>query len=444
MKQERFSAQSTRGKHAQTSARNPSGFIEQHVSPLFFGNTVAASGSGFRELRSEEEFYRHGDATVLQTVRLTGFRLSDWFPRAPGVFWSRHALRVREATWESESSFDPELGKFYSPRSKGDLIQDGGIGTIRLRTRRIDGEDCWMATAVSGEICHSGIPLAIPQRVLHNSDISWGDQVTIEGTVRFLQETGLEDIAAHIHHASPLVIFVSHLAGVRAGRHFSPIVITPVSLFEAHSPRENRYDRIGYTFVHCPAGDITEYEAAAEWIEKYARIHNGRVVTNFDERYPVLADAPLSYQRLLSKTYDRTVIEHLHFQGNKLADSIDRVVQDESVSINVSVGRNSVVHGDVLTGKTVMSKHKPFWEEHLPGIIGIVFLVTTIALAIAFPEPTEFQYRVFAGALAICLSGIGAEIPGFLNVKLTLGKKLVVTAAGALAIFVLTYFFRPA
>jgi hypothetical protein len=60
-----------------------------------------------------------------------------------------------------------------------------------------------------------------------------------------------------------------------------------------------------------------------------------------------------------------------------------------------------------------------------------------------FSDPTEFQQRVFIGTLAVAIAGIGSEIPGFLNVKLSLGTRLTITAAGALAIFVLVYFFGP-
>jgi hypothetical protein len=86
---------------------------------------------------------------------------------------------------------------------------------------------------------------------------------------------------------------------------------------------------------------------------------------------------------------------------------------------------------------------KPFWQEHLPGLFGVVFLVISILLAVFFNNPTKFQQRVFIGTLALAIAGVGSEIPGFLNVKLTLGTKLYVTAAGALALFVLAYFFGP-
>jgi hypothetical protein len=91
-----------------------------------------------------------------------------------------------------------------------------------------------------------------------------------------------------------------------------------------------------------------------------------------------------------------------------------------------------------------MPINKPFWQEHIPGLLGVVFLVISIVLAVVFSNPTDYQRRVFVGALAVAIAGIGTEIPGFLNVKLSLGTKLTITAAGALAIFVLVYFFVPA
>jgi len=91
-----------------------------------------------------------------------------------------------------------------------------------------------------------------------------------------------------------------------------------------------------------------------------------------------------------------------------------------------------------------MPRDKSFWEEHLPGLIGVPLLLISIVLAVIFGTPTGYQRQVFVATLAIAVAGVGSEIPGFLNVNLTLGQKLSVTAAGALAIFVLVFFFVPA
>jgi hypothetical protein len=71
---------------------------------------------------------------------------------------------------------------------------------------------------------------------------------------------------------------------------------------------------------------------------------------------------------------------------------------------------------------------------------GIVFIVTLLTLAITVPEPTAFQYMVFRIVLALASGGIAAMIPGFLHVEISEW----VRAGGALAVFVIVYFYNPA
>jgi hypothetical protein len=79
-------------------------------------------------------------------------------------------------------------------------------------------------------------------------------------------------------------------------------------------------------------------------------------------------------------------------------------------------------------------------EQKIAYIFGIVFIVVTLFLAIAFPEPALFQYTVFRIVLALAAAGIASVIPGFLNVEVGAW----VRASGAIAIFVIVYFFTPA
>jgi hypothetical protein len=339
------------GARASTRANYPSRFIDQHVSPLFFRRTNGGpTVRDCKDIISEEQFWGEGGDVVFGAVRLNGFTLTDWFPRAPGVYWSRHAREARENVYSEQPNHDDVLGKYFSPESKMGLIEDGGIGTIRLRPRKIDGEDCWLTTALTGIECHRGVPLAIPDSLLREASVSWGDRVNIQGRVRFLQDAGLDDTAARVHHARPLIVFVEELEGVATRRSREPIVISPVALFES-TDLESRhgYNEARYTFVQCATGSDSELDSAVNWIEKYATKYGGRVITNFDEQRPILADAPLSYQRLVAKTYDRTVIEH--FAGTIQVDRIDRVVQ-ESVNAHyyggIHVGHNIEVRGSAI------------------------------------------------------------------------------------------------
>src|SRR5260370_14437789 len=333
------------GARATTPAYQPGRFIDQHVTPLFFRHTDdGPTPRGYKEIISEEQFWDQDGHVLFGTVRLKGFRLTDWFPRAPGVYWSRYAQDARKYVELSERpSTDAELGTYFSPRSKMDLIEEGGIGSIRLRTRSIDGEDCWLATALTGFECHGGIPLAIPDVLLRETGLNWGDRANIQGRVRFLQDAGLRDTAGRVHHARPLIVFVDELEGLAARRPGEPIIISPVALFEtADADTPHRYGRAQYTFVQCAAGPDSELDAAADWIEKYTIKYKGRVITDFDDQRPILADAPLSYQRLVSKTYDRALIRH--FGGTIHVDRIDQIVQESVITQH---------YGDIYVGNKI-------------------------------------------------------------------------------------------
>lgn len=75
---------------------------------------------------------------------------------------------------------------------------------------------------------------------------------------------------------------------------------------------------------------------------------------------------------------------------------------------------------------------------------GVIFLVTLLILAIKFPTPTPFQYAVFRIVLALAAAGFAAMIPGFIEINLKPGEETALRAGGALAVFVVVYFFSPA
>jgi hypothetical protein len=76
----------------------------------------------------------------------------------------------------------------------------------------------------------------------------------------------------------------------------------------------------------------------------------------------------------------------------------------------------------------------------LAFIFGVVFVGVLMVVAIAFPQPSPFQYTVFRIVLALAAAGVAAMIPGLLEVRF--GKWLSATAA--LAVFVIVYFLAPA
>jgi hypothetical protein len=80
------------------------------------------------------------------------------------------------------------------------------------------------------------------------------------------------------------------------------------------------------------------------------------------------------------------------------------------------------------------------WELIAAFIFGCVFLVVILVIALFRPSPTPFEYTVFRIIIALAAAGVGAILPGFLDVRF----KNWLRAGGALALFVVVYFFAPA
>ncbi|WP_019867646.1 hypothetical protein [Methylovulum miyakonense] len=77
-------------------------------------------------------------------------------------------------------------------------------------------------------------------------------------------------------------------------------------------------------------------------------------------------------------------------------------------------------------------------------LFGVSFVITLLVVAVKYPNPTAFQYNVFRIILSLAASGVAAMIPGFINLELSTGTELLIRAGGAIAVFVIIFFFNPA
>jgi hypothetical protein len=73
-------------------------------------------------------------------------------------------------------------------------------------------------------------------------------------------------------------------------------------------------------------------------------------------------------------------------------------------------------------------------------LFGVFFITVLLIVAIAVPNPTEAQWRVFNVVLGLVAAAIGATLPGVLHLQFTPWLK----AGGALAVFALVFLVKPA
>jgi len=75
---------------------------------------------------------------------------------------------------------------------------------------------------------------------------------------------------------------------------------------------------------------------------------------------------------------------------------------------------------------------------------GSIFAAVLLLFVYFIPHPTNQQFEVVRIVLALAAGGVAAIVPGFLNLKIGNGANLALGAGGALAVFVVVYFYSPA
>ena len=83
-------------------------------------------------------------------------------------------------------------------------------------------------------------------------------------------------------------------------------------------------------------------------------------------------------------------------------------------------------------------------EMGLAFAFGCVALAVVLWLAFRAETLNEQQFEILRIVLALAGGGVGAVIPGFLDVSVKASTKLALRAGGALAVFVVLYFWSPA
>lgn len=83
-------------------------------------------------------------------------------------------------------------------------------------------------------------------------------------------------------------------------------------------------------------------------------------------------------------------------------------------------------------------------EMGLAFAFGCVALAAVLWLAFRAESLSEQQFEILRIVLALAGGGVAAMIPGFLDVSMKPGARSALRAGGALAVFVVLYFWSPA
>ncbi|WP_018416325.1 hypothetical protein [Teredinibacter turnerae] len=84
----------------------------------------------------------------------------------------------------------------------------------------------------------------------------------------------------------------------------------------------------------------------------------------------------------------------------------------------------------------------PAWQIKFGAAFGVVFIVAVLAMILMRPELSAEEYAIIKTVMALAASGIAGVFTGFLEISGTI-TKVTVRTGGALALFVIVFFFTP-
>ena len=350
--------------------------------PSYLAPPQPAQRGGDRTHTRNEDLWSdilESNARAASVLTLHGFLLSDWFPFAAGAFHTPYGRREREHAqdailYDGTSGAQPtrellaalpavdprSLGatKIYSSMGKGGMIA-GGIGSIRLKPRRIDVGEVWLMSASSTPVPHEGFPIALPTEIYkqHADELHEKGAVrcTLTGELRFVEN---EMRARYGRGVPQLYLLVSELR-----REQAPAPAPAPARVSIPISFQSPDGFVHAAFANFRPGERGSLERATRWLEDtyVRRIYNGRVVTDFDERVRWFDDADFSLEKVMAGSLEpqqagavaerlqlgrhmtTVIIERVQLNGTLTAERIDTVHQDRVIQIGEGAQINAPV-----------------------------------------------------------------------------------------------------
>jgi hypothetical protein len=251
-------------------------------------------------------------------IRLEGFHITDWFPRAPGLFYTQDAAWAREEAFHhldhgfgdspirdhahaaGEERPKHDYTVVFTPEGKLSMLQ-GGIGSIRLKPIKIEGENHWLMTATSDGVGHTGVPIAVPKKyyahLLGPIYDSGAVRATLQGELeivpdpfsRLFQDTLL---------VQRLFIRVTDLE-LKPTKPVHLETSAAISFVSDYKGPAQAY----VTYVTFRPDVKGSFDEAMSWMknEYVEGAYQGRIITDFDQNFGVFKDAKLPLRKVMDR-----------------------------------------------------------------------------------------------------------------------------------------------
>lgn len=307
--------------------------LRAHFGTIEYRQTPqpAAESEDVTTYRTNEEVWRDiigGRIIVGKKIKLVGFDILDWFPRAPGLYHSPNAPFFREQAFRYlhprlfEGPVRDHAGRVgrpgslvdytavFTPEGKSSML-DGGIGCVRLRPIKVEDKYLWLKTATSDGIVHSGVPIALPQTIYNGI---YGRMHDL-GAVRATISGELDFVADPISHLFSYERVPRVYLRVTDVRQCDPVPARPLNASVAVSfvSEYEGLPKIYATYVTFEPNRQESFDEAVAWMkEEYVEgQYKGRIITDFDQTKTIFAEAQLALSKILDRQISRSMLDEV-------------------------------------------------------------------------------------------------------------------------------------
>lgn len=288
--------------------------------------TYAANEDFWSDLISEQ--IRSG-----AVVKLENFNVFEWFPRSPGLFhtaegcYSRENARLNLYTLDPVQEAEyirsrPVNNRIYNLHGKAEMLS-GGVGCIRLRDKITDFGRTWFMAASSTLVAHEGIPIGLTDDMYQTyiDDIATHGALScsLVGRLKFLPDS-LLSLYSHYSGVPKFYLMAEEMRPLPSHWASMPVASGAVTFMKeddanATDYRNFRHEPIAQFFaayIDFVPGWRGTLDSRLGWLERYVHeLHEGTVVTDFDEQTTRFANATFSLDRVLNHRIQRDSVERL-------------------------------------------------------------------------------------------------------------------------------------
>ena len=285
---------------------------------------------------------RFGSLGEYGRITLNRFRLFDYVPRAPGLYHDDMARSAREEAFfylddrlgdapaRVDAAAERDYRMVFAPQGKQSML-DGGIGCVRLRPIRVDGQVLHLMSATSSDEAHRGIPVAVDD----TDYVAVNERIGIEGAVVCNMEgrlcaipPELVDLFGNSPGCQRLYMCVDSL---EVCDDASPPLHPQVSVAVSFTSDYQRRNGIYASYVTFAPGDNPSFERALTWLnDVYVEGgYQGKIITDFDQTRSWFDGAALSLASVMRRSrneLDQRILELMHARGqvDRLFDALER------------------------------------------------------------------------------------------------------------------------